>query len=333
MLFVKLKNIGDALIMTPALTAARELFPTARIDVLVREGTQGILKGSLAIDNLYTSAAPESNKRDPFQLFKDLALIGKLRKEKYDWAFELSDNNRGRTFAYLSGAKNRAAHIAYDFPALLRPFFNHRSGLEYGKVHRCEKDVELLRTFCGYKGETPALQFDRSFADWTWVQSNLSAAPIVVHAVTRWKRKMWPVENWKKLCAKLCEEAPIVLTSGTSPEEIALTRQIAEVNPQKIRVTSGGLDWPQMAGLLYSARLLVSVDTATMHLGAACQTPTVALFGPTFTQQWSPWQVPHEIIVPPLPANGNPQERRLDAVTVEEVLESCKRLLSKDARV
>jgi len=37
-----------------------------------------------------------------------------------------------------------------------------------------------------------------------------------------------------------------------------------------------------MAGLLYSGSLFIGVDTAAMHLAAACQTPTVALFGPSW---------------------------------------------------
>lgn len=328
LLFIKLKNIGDALIMTPALTVARELFAEAQIDVLVRGGTEGILKGSLAINDIYTSAEPETHKRQRGQFWKDMALVMQLRKKKYDWIFELSDNDRGRIMAAMIGGKNRATHVVRDFPLWAHPLFNKKTVEPFGKIHRCQKDVELLQVFCGYKGQTPPMQFDRSFADWSWAQANVAQAPIVMHAVTRWKRKMWPVEKWQALIKDMAEVAPIVLTSGASAEEIAMTREMAGAAPGRVTITEGKLNWAQMAGLLYSSRMLLSVDTATMHLGAACQVPLVALLGPTLEEQWGPWACRHELIVPPLHPSGDRTQRRLTHVEVKEVKEACERVLS-----
>ena len=60
LLFVKLKHIGDSLLLTPTLAAVRAMYPQAEIWVVVREGSQGILSGCPAIDRLLTVAAPES---------------------------------------------------------------------------------------------------------------------------------------------------------------------------------------------------------------------------------------------------------------------------------
>ena len=62
LLFVKLKHIGDALIMTPALMAARAAYPRAEIWVVVRQGCEGILAGCPAIDRVLTTAAPEAHR-------------------------------------------------------------------------------------------------------------------------------------------------------------------------------------------------------------------------------------------------------------------------------
>lgn len=318
--------------MTPALTAARAKWPEAQIDVLVRGGTEGILKGSLAISNIYTSAAPEYNNRAGGQWLKDLELLMRLRKEKYDWVFELSDNSRGRTMAVMAGAKNSATHGAIDFPFYWRPFFNHKSLVNYGYMHRCEKDVELLKSSCGLTGPTPPMEFHRSFADWTWVQQHVSAAPIVVHGVTRWKRKMWEIEKWQELVKKMADVAPVILTSGSNAEELKMNEEIASVAPQRVSVTGGKLSWAQMAGLLYSARMLVSVDTATMHLGAACGVPLVALLGPTFEVQWGPWKCTHELIVPQPATPIHIPDRRLSSVAVRTVWEACGRMLDVSAK-
>ena len=55
LLFVKLKHIGDALLLTPTLEAVRHNYPNAEIWVVVRRGTEGILKGCTSINKLLTA--------------------------------------------------------------------------------------------------------------------------------------------------------------------------------------------------------------------------------------------------------------------------------------
>jgi heptosyltransferase-3 len=54
--------------------------------------------------------------------------------------------------------------------------------------------------------------------------------------------------------------------------------------------------WAQLAEVLHTARVFVGVDTAAMHLAAACQCPTVAIFGHSSVVQWKPWQVPNRVL-------------------------------------
>ena len=52
---------------------------------------------------------------------------------------------------------------------------------------------------------------------------------------------------------------------------------------------AGDLPISAMHALLRHARVYVGVDTAITHVAAAAGTPCVALFGPTPTCYWSPW--------------------------------------------
>ena len=63
LLFVKLKHIGDSLLLTPTLSAVRTMYPDSEIWVVVRRGCEAILRGCPAIDNLLTAAAPELSSR------------------------------------------------------------------------------------------------------------------------------------------------------------------------------------------------------------------------------------------------------------------------------
>lgn len=327
-LFIKFNNIGDALIMTPALSAARALWPDAQIDVLVRGPSYKILKGSLAIDNIYNQSRPHRN-RERFSLrerFYDIRLVSKLRKQKYDYVFELGQNDRGRINAILMGAKHLVTNTAYRCQWWAKPFFKKGDVFywKHNQGHRCQMDMEALRASCGYEGPDLPMSFDRSFVDWSWVQKNVKTAPIVLQPTTRWKRKMWSVANWQKLASSLIDRAPVVVSCGPEPEEQAMAREIASVAPSRITITEGLMPWDQMAGLLYSARMLVSVDTAAMHLGSACGVPMVALFGPTPTDEWGPWHVDCEIVTPSMPESGEIGDRRLyNGVTTQRVLDAC----------
>jgi ADP-heptose:LPS heptosyltransferase len=63
LLFVKLKHIGDALLLTPTLVAVQRAYPNAQNCVVVREGTEGILAGCPAIHRLVTVAGVEGEHR------------------------------------------------------------------------------------------------------------------------------------------------------------------------------------------------------------------------------------------------------------------------------
>ena len=113
LLFIKLKHIGDALLLTPTLRAVRETYPQSEIWVVVRQGTEGILEGCPYMDRLITASSPEKGRRGLMDRVRQIQMTWKLRQEHFDYAFELSDGDRGRWLAGLSGAKERVATSHY----------------------------------------------------------------------------------------------------------------------------------------------------------------------------------------------------------------------------
>jgi len=70
----------------------------------------------------------------------------------------------------------------------------------------------------------------------------------------------------------------------------------------------------------------VGADTAAMHLAAACQCPTVAVFGATGVEHWRPWKTKNIVVAP------SPEELRLDQLAIRNiasarVIASCRELL------
>lgn len=79
-----------------------------------------------------------------------------------------------------------------------------------------------------------------------------------------------------------------------SREEKHLTAAVAGDHALDL---GGATDWPQLAGVLRSARAVVIGNTGAMHLAAAVSTPLVCLFSPVVPAgRWRPYGVPHVLL-------------------------------------
>ena len=333
LLFIKLKHIGDALLLTPTLTAVRAAYPQASIWVVVREGGQGILAGCPAIDRLLTTAAPETSRRSPLSWLADVRLIGQLRRERFDYVFELSDGERGRWISGLSGARVRCANTrGWPLKWWWRQAFNALSQYDWHCRHRVEKDYFTVHEFLPLPQEVPPLAFARSATE-RWQPAESFSSFAVMHPGTRWIRKRWPVEKWIDLGQWLLERMPnLILSAGPDPEEVQSARQMQQILGHRALSTGGQTNWAQLAELLYRARLFVGVDTAAMHLAAACQCPVVAILGQTNPVEWHPWKVRYKLVAAsPQSLRDKRPEEYARAVETADVKSACLEVLSHSA--
>jgi heptosyltransferase-3 len=113
-----------------------------------------------------------------------------------------------------------------------------------------------------------------------------------VHPGSRWSFKCWPIEKMAALLDQLqTAGVPVVLTAAPDPVELAMVAQIkARLAGSVALDLSGQLSLKELAALTQRAALFVGVDSAPMHIAAAMQTRTVALFGPSGPTMWGPWE-------------------------------------------
>ncbi|HEU5042141.1 MAG TPA: glycosyltransferase family 9 protein, partial [Gemmatimonadales bacterium] len=94
-----------------------------------------------------------------------------------------------------------------------------------------------------------------------------------------WGTKRWP--GYPALAAALAE--PIVVVGGAA--DAALAAEVAAAAPERVHVAAGQLGLRQSAALLARAGILITNDSAPLHLATAVGTRVVALFGPTVPAQ------------------------------------------------
>jgi lipopolysaccharide heptosyltransferase II len=93
--------------------------------------------------------------------------------------------------------------------------------------------------------------------------------------------KRWPIPYWATLIDRLIRQqgAQVVLTGAPvdMPQIEAVTQRMQE---HAINL-AGKTSLTQLAALFQRANLLISGDSGPLHMGVACGTPIIGIYGPT----------------------------------------------------
>jgi heptosyltransferase-3 len=125
------------------------------------------------------------------------------------------------------------------------------------------------------------------------VQSQLSESFVVIHPTPLTAYKRWPLANWVKLIESLSQNHQIVLSGAPIAQDRELNQAIIDLLSDSAKKNvlnlDGRLKLDQLGTLLRQAKLYIGVDTSVTHLAAACNTPTITLFGATPPTNFGPW--------------------------------------------
>lgn len=145
--------------------------------------------------------------------------------------------------------------------------------------------------------------------------------------------RQWPIERWVELVSLLNDEFTLVATG--SADEVVLTSQLPGVVD-----LAGQTTMEDLAVLISGAAALISGNTGTVHLAAACRTPVVELFAPVVPlNRWSPWRTPNTVMVRPNAACAGTRVRDcvvpghpcMSEITAHEVADALRLLLKEAA--
>jgi heptosyltransferase-3 len=220
---------------------------------------------------------------------------------------------------------------------LERQRFTAVSSFDWQTCHRVEKDYHSVAEFLPLPRPIPALRFEREFAQ-SWKPGAALTDFCVLQIGKRQSVSRWHRQGWEEVGRRLLERfSAVVIVTGPADYEVEEATWLMERLGPRVLSTLGQADWPQVAGLLYRARLYVGLDTAAMHLAAACHCPIVALFGPTVEDHWHPWRAPYRIVtsrgyVPVedvLKRQANAKQRTMNQIEAGDVVAACEELLSE----
>jgi len=285
-LVIATRQIGDVLLTTPAIRAARQRWPAARIDVLGFQGTLGMLAGNPDIHEVLATPA-RLGMRGAWQWAHRLW-------RRYDLALVTDAGDRAHLLGWLA-SRCRSGVIPEEGGSnwWKRRLVRHEvtaSG-DRGTVHVVQEKLALLEPWIAGDPQSTEVVPPAQAPLPSQVQGALRAGFVVLHAPSMWDYKQWPLQHYASVVRGLLSRGRQVVLTGSSSERdqscIAPLRALAE--PPHLLDTSGQLEFQQLVTLLRQAALYIGPDTSVSHLAAACGTPVVAIFGPTNPMRWAPW--------------------------------------------
>jgi heptosyltransferase-3 len=291
-LFIVPAQLGDVLLCTPAIRAARERWPRARIGVLGFEGTLALLAGNPDIDELVEMPPPS---RPSWK--STLRAMWALRRHRRRW--ELGVVARVTDRAHLAGfvtARRRSALLVHD-TGWKRRAAQHR--VVYEHTHIVLNTLRLLEPWLAAPAGTsvrppPAQPLPDALA------AALRHPCVVMHVPSMWRYKQWPVEHFRSVIeALLADGVQVVVTAGPAPNDRALVEPLRTLGAEPdLLVLAGTLRLPQLRALLDHADAYLGPDTSVTHLAAAAGTPLVGVYGPSYPQVFGPWPSGHPAAQP-----------------------------------
>ena len=290
-LILKVQTIGDTLLTTPLVRNLKLYYPDAMIDFMVNEGTQQMLNANGKVNHIIEYKRESQRSLSNWQRFvNNIALLKRIRGEKYDLVIDLDEGDRGALVALISGAKTKlgSSNISSKF---LRGAYTHLLP-KRGARHTVDINLDPLRVLdIPIVDKRVEMFWDE--ADEKLILKKLSGIGDFIHIYPFSKGWFKDIDNYT--VAKIIDHCQqglgfrVAITSAPIQRELERLDEILALCQSHPINLGGQLSLRQTAALNHKAKLFIGVDTAIMHISASNNIPTLAFFGPTAPDAWGPW--------------------------------------------
>ncbi|MBN2406770.1 MAG: glycosyltransferase family 9 protein [Elusimicrobia bacterium] len=260
-LLIRFSSLGDTVLVTPVIENILKNSPGSIIDVMTKQEYVPVFEHNPGVSAVVTG-------------------IG--FKKKYDYLIDLHDSIRSNIYKYIIPARKR---LTYNKAAFARRAYLHarRPDKQLGKSV-IERYLQPLRKI-GFKTEPvpPRIYLTREEME-DAAQVNGGNRYVAIAPGARWNTKQWTVENYVSLIIKIIKEIGMnsVIIGDACDRELAdnILKETGLLKKHVINL-AGRISIRQSAAVIKNSAVLVSTDSAPMHIGWAVGARVVALFGPT----------------------------------------------------
>jgi len=292
-------QLGDLLILSPALRFFKESFPAATLTVLVLQrrsyeaadsaaapvilenptgGTSAVLRSDPHVDRVAEVDRDALRALRGFRRLKaEFSVVRWLRKWKFDTVVCTFPQDRFHLWAFLAGARVRVGEAGKPLSVLLSRRMRMTKSGEGVLAYYCAlaeaagASVTSRRTAV----VVPREHSERADAEWKSLGFAAAASVVAVHPGASGAYRIWPPENYAALIEHLQRGGIPVLLLGSIFDRQVVEEVVRRCDaPPHIVYTAGVLD---LAAILKKCVLCISNNSGPRHLAVACGVPSLAL--------------------------------------------------------
>lgn len=270
---------GDVVLTLPLAQTLSRREPGASVHMLVTPRAADLLRNHPAVARIL----PFDKRGRDSGLAGLLGMASRIRKEGYGAAFIPHRSLRSALLAFLGRVPRR---IGFDRSAgrlLLSQIVRYDPS-----SHEIERNLRLLESPGAgpvpreqpslYPPEEDLRLVESALAGWRFVPGTPLAA---IAPGSVWATKRWLPERFEELSRRLIERGFSVILIGGREDAELCARIAAACRSDRVMSMAGQLSLLQSAAMIARSTLLVTNDSAPMHLAGAVGTPVIAIFGAT----------------------------------------------------
>lgn len=308
-LCVRLDNLGDVIMTTPAMRALKESVPGRHLTLLAAPAGAAAAPYIPEVDDVLTYAAPWVKQGDDVGADASDEVIDILYGGQYDAAVIFTVYSQSALPAaltcWLARIPLRLAHVRENPYQLLTDWVPDPEPHALLR-HEAQRQLDLVASI-GCTTANLGLSFQPTLADAVTLQRKLENVGIeagtpyvVVHPGASAASRRYPIEQFAEALQGLAAETPHALVVTGSQQEMALGRVLADALPDRARTLAGTLTLGELGAAIANAELLIANNTGPAHIAAAVGTPVVDLYALT-NPQHTPWQVDSRVLYHDVP--------------------------------
>lgn len=335
--------IGDAVMSEPAIGAVRRLFPQAEVTLLVKPAIAELFAHHPAIHHILVY----DDRGRHAGLSGKWTLARVLRRHHFDLAILLQNAFEAGLLAFLAGIPRRYGYATDGRTLLLTDPVTVPS--REAHRHQVAYYWDLMKPF-GEDGLPPAPKLVVTRQEELAMATRLADAGIAASdfligvnpGSTYGGAKRWIPDRYAEAVNRLSEqyggggETRIAVAVLGAKGEEQLGRSIAERIRARSVVCSGQTTVRELMALAKRCQLFLTNDTGPMHIAAAFEVPTVAVFGPTDWRTTAPFGgqfrlVRKDVACAPCLLRECPIDHRcMTSVTVGDVCDAASDQLGRE---
>ncbi|PIV39313.1 MAG: hypothetical protein COS29_03245 [Candidatus Omnitrophica bacterium CG02_land_8_20_14_3_00__42_8] len=268
-LFITLSNIGDVILTLPVLSALKDNFPDACIDIVVGPRPEQVFRKDPRVNTIFIYNK-HAGLRDKMEFIK------RLKAERYDLAIDMKTS----LLPVLIAAKNRTGLFPMPKSKIKHRRLMHLESLgPFGINYREQKNI--------YIDDESRNEIDRVLRDSKVKDTDML---IGVSPGSRSHLKQWKKQGFIDVISNIIKNPQYKVVLIGDSNEAGFSKEIANaVNQQDCLIDlTGKTSLNELFALIERFNLLLTCDSAGMHIASDLGVKVVAIFGPTDPEEYGP---------------------------------------------